>query len=156
MGTAAAVVLPDTDFFSLDLADAALLAPGFAALAATFAVAPDELLVPPGVAALLATTQWVTASRLAQASAATSPARRCRVKSTDPRSPDVSLQPQCGIALGLRNPRFGSREARHPVGDQVARRLRGRSRRARSRGQCRGSDFPMTRSTPGPDCRISN
>jgi hypothetical protein len=46
-GTAAAVVLPDADFFSLDLADAALLALGFTALAATFAVAPDELLVPP-------------------------------------------------------------------------------------------------------------
>ena len=46
-GTAAVVVLPDADFFSLDLADAAFFAPGFAALAATFTVAPDELLVPP-------------------------------------------------------------------------------------------------------------
>ena len=46
-GTAAAVVLPDGDFFSLDLGDAAFFTAGFAALAATFAVAADELLVPP-------------------------------------------------------------------------------------------------------------
>jgi Spy/CpxP family protein refolding chaperone len=40
------VILPDADFFSLDLADAAFFAPAFAALAATFAVAADELLAP--------------------------------------------------------------------------------------------------------------
>jgi hypothetical protein len=92
-GTAAAVVLPDADFFSLGLPDAAFFTACFAALAATFAVAADELLVPPLVAALLAATQSVTASRLAQASATTSADRRCRVKSTYPRSPDASLPP---------------------------------------------------------------
>src|SRR5262249_7224180 len=44
-GTAAAVILPDADFFSLDLADAAFFTADFAALAATFAVAAAELLV---------------------------------------------------------------------------------------------------------------
>src|SRR5204862_240899 len=68
-GTAAAMLLPD-DFFSLALADAAFFTAGFA-------VAAAELLVPPRVAALLAATQWVIASRLAQASAATTD-RRCR------------------------------------------------------------------------------
>src|SRR5215831_704524 len=102
-GTAAAVVLPDADFFSLGLPDAAFFT--FAALAATFAVAADELLVPPLVAALLAATQSVTASRLAQASATTSADRRCRVKSTYPRSPDASLPPSVVInVLGLTNP----------------------------------------------------
>src|SRR5262249_52686000 len=42
-GTAAALVLPDGDFFSLDLADAVFFAAGFA----TFAVAADGLLLPP-------------------------------------------------------------------------------------------------------------
>src|SRR5262249_42126442 len=42
-GTAATVGLPDADFFSLDLVDAAF----FAALAATFAIAADGLLLPP-------------------------------------------------------------------------------------------------------------
>jgi hypothetical protein len=46
-GTAAALVLPDGDFFSLDSADAVFFAAGFAALAATFAVAADGLLLPP-------------------------------------------------------------------------------------------------------------
>src|SRR5262249_30258511 len=46
-GTAATVGLPDADFFSLDLADAAFCAAGFAALAATFAIAADGLLAPP-------------------------------------------------------------------------------------------------------------
>ena len=46
-GTAAALGLPDADFFSLDLADAAFFAAGFAALAATFAVAADGLLPSP-------------------------------------------------------------------------------------------------------------
>src|SRR5262249_18954420 len=46
-GTAATVGLPDADFFSLDLADAAFFAAGFAALAATFAIAADGLLLPP-------------------------------------------------------------------------------------------------------------
>ena len=46
-GTAVAVVLPDADFLFLDLADAAFFAPAFAALAATFAVVTDDLLVPP-------------------------------------------------------------------------------------------------------------
>src|SRR5262249_44060042 len=44
-GTAAALVLPDGDFFSLDLADAVFFAAGFATLAATFAVAADGLLL---------------------------------------------------------------------------------------------------------------
>src|SRR5262249_21385290 len=44
---APAVFLPVAAFFSLDLADAAAFAAGFAALAATFAVAADGLLVPP-------------------------------------------------------------------------------------------------------------
>src|SRR5262245_19430719 len=43
--TAATVGLPDADFFSLDLADAAFFAAGFAALAATFAVPADGLLL---------------------------------------------------------------------------------------------------------------
>src|SRR5262245_61319008 len=46
-GTAARAGLPDADFFSLDLADAAFFAAGFAALAATFAIAADGLLLPP-------------------------------------------------------------------------------------------------------------
>lgn len=43
----AAVVLPDGDLFALDLVDAVFFAAGFAALAASFAVAPDGLLLPP-------------------------------------------------------------------------------------------------------------
>src|SRR5262245_37133085 len=46
-GTAARAGLSDADSVSLDLADAALSAPGFAALAATFAIAADGLLLPP-------------------------------------------------------------------------------------------------------------
>jgi hypothetical protein len=46
-GIVAAVVLPDGDLFSLDFADAAFFAAGFAALAASFAVAADGLLLPP-------------------------------------------------------------------------------------------------------------
>jgi hypothetical protein len=41
-GIIAAVVLPDGDLFSLDLADAVFFATGFAALAASFAVAADR------------------------------------------------------------------------------------------------------------------
>src|SRR5262245_60977525 len=45
--TAATVGLPDADFFSLDLTDAAFFAAGFEALAATFAIVADGLLLPP-------------------------------------------------------------------------------------------------------------
>src|SRR5262249_10813911 len=46
-GTAAAGSVPEAGLFSLDLADAAFFTADFAALAATFAVAAAELLVPP-------------------------------------------------------------------------------------------------------------
>jgi len=69
----------------LDLAAAffpADFAVDFAVLPAAFAVA--VLLFPPCVAAGRAATQWVAASRLAQASAATSADRYRRIKAVPP------------------------------------------------------------------------
>src|SRR5262249_4802093 len=74
----------EADLSSLDLRAAAFFPVDFAVLPAAFAVATDEPL-PPCV--VLAAAYWLTASRLAQASTATSAELCRRVTFADPQSP---------------------------------------------------------------------
>src|SRR3954453_6291554 len=99
VGTAAAALLAD-DLLpllaSLDFPAAGFFAADFALLA--FAVTVDEFLAPPRWA--LASAYWVIASRLAQASAATS-ADRYRVKAVPP-SPGDNSPPACYLCTRLK------------------------------------------------------
>src|SRR5262249_1441112 len=84
----------EADLSSLDLRAAAFFPADFAVLPAAFAVAADEPL-PPCV--VLAAAYWPTASRLAQASTATS-ADRCRgVNFADPQSRRITALPSAVI-----------------------------------------------------------
>src|SRR5262247_4205269 len=83
----------EADLSSLDLRAAAFFPVDFAVLPAAFAVATDEPL-PPCV--VLAAAYWPTASRLAQASTATSADRCRRVTFADPQSPADYCAPQRG------------------------------------------------------------
>src|SRR5215813_3830268 len=83
----------EADLSSLDLRAAAFFPVDFAVLPAAFAVAAAEPL-PPCV--VLAAAYWLTASRLAQASTATSADRCRRVTFADPQSPADYCAPQRG------------------------------------------------------------
>src|SRR4051812_9701817 len=98
VGTAAALLAVDLLplLASLDLPAVGFFAADFALLA--FAVTVDELLAPPRWA--LASAYWVIASRLAQASAATS-ADRYRVKAVPP-SPGDNSPPACYLCTRLK------------------------------------------------------
>src|SRR5262245_43053190 len=102
----------EADLSSLDLRAAAFFPADFACLPAAFAVAADEPL-PPCV--VLAAAYWQTASRLAQASTATSADRCRRVNFADPQSPADYCAPQ----RGNHAPPLDSAYATHDLGGKA-------------------------------------